>query len=190
LQRRKNTKKSKITGTLTWDFRPMVFFIKQLPLGPFSNIHSFAFTKIFDKVGCTVVSMTSLCKSQGCQWHRCVMCISQLCRGHHCACHSGVIETAVEPTFSNIFMHDQKKCFFMRKSDSAAHGTAVRCANMTRLWPHIRDEWTASQYNTCFLKIMRLCFEICDTVITEICDKKGTLTCLKFFSIILKKLFL
>jgi hypothetical protein len=40
--------------------------------------------------------------------------------------HIGVINTAVQPTLSKIFMNDPKHyCFFMREYDLAAHGTAV-----------------------------------------------------------------
>jgi hypothetical protein len=62
--------------------------------------YGFEFAKIIDKVGCTARSMTPLCMSQHCQWHRCV-------------CHSIVNDTAVQPTFFQMF--------FIRKSDSAAH---------------------------------------------------------------------
>jgi hypothetical protein len=44
---------------------------------------------IFDKVGCTAVSMAPLCMSQRCQWYR-------------CTCHSGVNDTAVHITAVSI----------------------------------------------------------------------------------------
>jgi hypothetical protein len=59
------------------------------------------------------VSVTPVCMSQQCHWHR-------------CAYHSGVNQL-----FSNIFMNNLTHCFFYKKSDSAAHGTAV---SMTPLW--------------------------------------------------------
>jgi hypothetical protein len=59
---------------------------------------------IFDKVGCTEVSMTPLCMSQWCQWHHytyhsgvtdsavhvtgvslTLLCMSQRCQWHRCA---------------------------------------------------------------------------------------------------------
>jgi hypothetical protein len=39
--------------------------------------------------------------------------------------HIGVNDTAVQLTLSNIFEGGLTHCFFMRKSDPAAHGTAV-----------------------------------------------------------------
>jgi hypothetical protein len=89
---------------------------------------------------CTVVSITPLCMSQQCQRNCCAYHSSVSDTSVHviavsmiplwCACYSGVNDTAVQPTLSNIFANDLTH-FFMRKSDSAAESTAVL---LTPLW--------------------------------------------------------
>jgi hypothetical protein len=84
--------KEHLKGALTRYFRPLFFSSNNFPLAPDTRAeYGFEFAKIIDKVCCTSVSMTALYLTQQCQLHR-------------CACHSGVIGTAVQPTFiSNIF---------------------------------------------------------------------------------------
>jgi hypothetical protein len=79
-------------------FSTSVFFIKQLPLGPWYTGYSlfeydFELAKIIDKVGCTAVSLTPLCNI----------------------------------LFSYIFANNSTHCFFTRISDSSTVHTAQQC---------------------------------------------------------------
>jgi hypothetical protein len=65
--------------------------------------------------------------------------VAQRCQWHRCANHSGVIDTALQPSFfrisSKIIRHT---VFFIRESDSAAHGTEV---SLTPMWLAQRCHW-------------------------------------------------
>jgi hypothetical protein len=133
-----------LKGTLTRDFLSLVFSSNHFPWSPDTWVKaffedSFEFAKIFEKVDSTAVSMTPLYISQWCQWHCCAcqsgvndnavhiaavsmtpLGLSQLCQWHHCECYSGVCNQIHWISLWRI-----QSTVFMRKSYSAAHGTAV-----------------------------------------------------------------
>jgi hypothetical protein len=109
-----------------WDFSPVVFFHQTTPPWYTRSFfeYDFKFAEKIDKVGFTAVSMIPLCISQWCQWHRYAchsstvpmtpLCISQRCLWHHSA-----------NNFVEYFRELSETLCLMRKSDPAAHSTAV-----------------------------------------------------------------
>jgi hypothetical protein len=104
--------------------------------------------------------MTPMCMSQKCQWSS--FSCHRRCQWHRCAYHSCVNDTAVQPTLLNIFANNPKH-FFMRKSNTAAHGTAV---SLTLLWHAQRS--LANEWNLvpAILHPQFLCL-LCHTFLTQ-----------------------
>jgi hypothetical protein len=139
--------KKLLKGTLTRDFWPLFFFHQTTSPGslihrlkPFRIPYCFEFEKIIDKVGCTAVSLTAVSLTP--MWHA---------QGSHWHCwdmHSGVIDTAVQPTFFRISSRIIGHIVFCKEIwlRCTRHSGVIEtlwhaqqshwhcCSNMTLLW--------------------------------------------------------